>query len=114
MNPRYISEKEPIERLLGMGGAVQYLEHAPKDEFNYSVWVKTKTGTKQITIPIEAVRLIQSKKPTDQVVASIKRQLAAEPAEERVDESVAPLSDGAARPISRLWRWLLGVLGRGT
>lgn len=64
MNLRYIFEKEPIEQLLSMGGAVQYLEHAPKDEFNYTVWVKTKTGTKQITIPIEAVQLIQSSKPT--------------------------------------------------
>lgn len=112
MNPRYISEKEPIERLLGMAGAVQYLEHALKDELTYSVWVKTKTGTKQITIPIEAVRLIQSRKPTDQVVASIKRQLALEPAEERVDESVSPRGEEAARPAPRLWRWLLGVLGK--
>lgn len=96
-----------------MSGAVQYLEHAPKDEFNYSVWVKTKTGNKQITIPIEAVQLIQSRKPTDEVVASIKRQLAPEPAEEMVNESVPSLSDGANSPTSKLWRWLLGVLGRG-
>lgn len=113
MNPRYISEKEPIERLLGMGGAVQYLEHALKDEYTYSVWVKTKTGNKQITIPIEAVQLIQSRKPTNEVVASLKRQLGPEPVEKGFDESVPPPTDGVTSPTSRLWRWLLDVLGRG-
>ncbi|GAB3699594.1 hypothetical protein GCM10027592_25820 [Spirosoma flavus] len=78
MNRSYKSDKEPIELLLGMGGPVQYLEHSLKDDLNYIVSVKTKAGTKQITIPIEAVQQIQSKKPTNQLIESIKKQLALE------------------------------------
>jgi predicted PhzF superfamily epimerase YddE/YHI9 len=69
-------EKDPIELLLGMGGAVQYLSHVASDEANYLVSVKTKTGIRQITIPIKAVQSIQSKKPDPVVIESIKNQLA--------------------------------------
>ncbi|GAB4054298.1 hypothetical protein [Spirosoma litoris] len=75
MNAHYKSDKEPIELLLGMGGAVQYLEHTVKDDLHYTVLVKTKTGNKQVTIPIEAVQSIYAKKPSEAVINSIKKQL---------------------------------------
>ncbi|QHV96459.1 hypothetical protein GJR95_16160 [Spirosoma endbachense] len=105
MNARYKAEKEPIELLLGMGGAVQYLEHALKDDVNYSVWVKTKTGNRQITIPIEAVRLIQSKKPADAVIESIKRQLAGESSAVPI-----PIKESGGRTVN-IRRWFLRMLG---
>ncbi|QDK79565.1 hypothetical protein EXU85_13510 [Spirosoma sp. KCTC 42546] len=109
MNAYYKSDKEPIELLLGMAGAVQYLEHSPKDELNYSVLVKTKTGSKQLTIPIEAVRLIQSKKPSDTVIESIKRQLTTDTS----GPEAGPVSpdEKTTRPIRRVGSWLLGLIG---
>lgn len=105
MNAYHKSEKEPIELLLGMGGAVQYLEHSLKDELNYSVLVKTKTGNKQVIIPIEAVQLIQSKKPTDEVIESIKRQLAPE------SSGTLLSAQGTKRPIFHVGYWLLSLVG---
>ncbi|MVM37361.1 hypothetical protein GO730_06500 [Spirosoma sp. HMF3257] len=105
MNTHYKSEKEPIELLLGMGGAVQYLEHTLKDESNYSVLVKTKLGNRQITIPIEAVQSIQSKKPSAEVIDSIRKQL--------ISDNGAPTvpTTGTTRPAFHFWHWLLNRLG---
>ncbi|MVM35217.1 hypothetical protein GO755_34660 [Spirosoma sp. HMF4905] len=108
MNAHYKSDKEPIELLLGMGGAVQYLEHSLIDESNYSVWVKTKTGNKQIIIPIEAVRSIQSKKPTPEVIDSIKRQLTPEFS---VANATFHDQTGDPQPTFRFWHRLLGLVG---
>lgn len=93
-----------------MGGAVQYLEHAPQDERHYLVWVKTNTGNRPVIIPIEAVRLMQSQKPSAAMIASIKRQLAGEPFVELAsDTSYTPSPAG---PLLKLGRWLRGILSR--
>ncbi|GAB3959654.1 hypothetical protein GCM10028805_56170 [Spirosoma harenae] len=76
MNLRHKTDKEPIELLLGLAGAVQYLAHTLKDPETYSVWVKTKAGNKHITIPVVAVQQIQFQKPSAAVIKSIKSQLA--------------------------------------
>lgn len=106
MNAHYKSDKEPIELLLGMGGAVQYLEHSIKDESSYSVLVKTKTGHKQVTIPIEAVQSIYAKKPSEAVIDSIKRQLSSDSL-----DSDNTLSEPQP-PTTNLWGQLSGLFNR--
>ncbi|WP_338877062.1 hypothetical protein WBJ53_15510 [Spirosoma sp. SC4-14] len=109
MNIRDRFEKDPIELLLGMSGAVQYLNHSQKDEVTYWVWVKTKTGTKQIMVPIDAVRSIQSKKPDPAVILSIKNQLAEQLPGEVIQ--VHNLAEESKPPLIRFKDQLLRILG---
>jgi|GEM_PF-6076355 len=110
MNIRNKFEKDPIELLLGMGGAVQYLKHVSNDETTYLVWVKTKTGTKQLIVPIEAVHSIQSKKPDPVVIQSIKQQLADESSGDEV--SAGSPSEVSQTIFGQLKRRIRRVFGR--
>ncbi|GAB4033376.1 hypothetical protein [Spirosoma gilvum] len=109
MDLRQKMDKEPIEMLLGLAGAVQYLEHTPKDDGTYWVWVKTRTGNRQIAIPIAAVQRIQFQKPDLLVVESIKRQLTDEPSG-KADYVYTPIGEATQSNVS-LWHRLMGVLG---
>ncbi|QMW00726.1 hypothetical protein [Spirosoma foliorum] len=110
MNAHYKSDKEPIELLLGMGGAVQYLEHTVKDDLHYSVLVKTKAGNKQVTIPIEAVQSIYAKKPSEAVINSIRRQLSSDSLADDTTRNLT--SEPQHRSTTNVWGQLSSLFNR--